>query len=280
MYKTDRVTRNRVTINEGVVMKLSKTQSWKEFEFLWGTCTSEEGATGLLYAAAKLRKSGLRTENEWSDQDQVRCFNHKVDFFLELTTQEENPAIATIARKLIINELLSEGLSLSWTGLVGPAHAKLVDFLGKVHDDLRKQPFPRKVNEFLFQAFHRWKAAEREMEAPIHRRREMSLDRVLRLTSEYDQTVPLISACVAWGSLSEILRTQWFTPDMLVEIRAWAVPRLMDSLGEDEKLQEDRLAGSLTWAMDEHPVDLYSENGRNLHWRLNGIAIHYLKSKR
>ncbi len=281
MYKTDRVAQNRATMNtEVVVMKLSKLKNWQEFMSQWDTCTTEAGATGLLYAAAKLRKSGLRTEHEWGNQDEARCLNLKVDFFLGLTTQEENHAIATIARRLIVNELLGECLSLSWTELVGSSHAKLVGFLSRVDDDLRKQPFPRKVNEFLFQSFHRWKTVEREMKAPMHLPREVSLDRVKRLTSEYDKTKPLVEACVAWGALSDILRNQWFTPDMLVDIRAWALPRLMDSLGPDEELQRARLSGALTWAMDESPVDLYSEDGRNLRWRLNGIAIHYLESKR
>ncbi len=253
-------------------------KTWQDFEAQWTTTTTEPGAIGLLYAGARLKESGQRTPDEYGHEDHARCFTTKVKFFLK-TAVVENPTIATTARRLIMNELLLEGLGLSWTGLIGPTHAQLVDFLGVVHDDLRKQPFPRKADEFLFHAFYKWKAREREAKAPRHRKREIDLTRVSLFSENYDRTEPLVRACVAWGSLPHVLVRQWFTPEMLQEIRAIAEPLLLASLGEKEDLQIARVRGSLTWAMNEDPPrDLYGEEGRMELWKLNGLTVNYLRA--
>ena len=254
-------------------------KTWKEFEFQWASNTTEPGAVGLLYAGAKLKESGQRTPDECGHEDEVWCFASKVSFFLETAAGAGSQLIETTARRLLVNELLYEALCLSWTGLIGPCHAKLVDFLGVVHQDLRKPPFPRKVEEFLYQSFTRWKAKERERKAPYRHRREVDLGRVSSFGEYYDRTEPLVRACVAWGVLPQVLVKQWFTPELLQEIRVVAEPLLLASLGEKEDLRIKRLRGSLTWAMNEEsPRDLHREEGQTELWKKNGITLHFLRS--
>ena len=252
--------------------------TWEEFQKDWERTTREAEAVGLLYAGAKLKESGLRTDTEYGHEDHARCFRKKVSFFL-WATASGNATIETTARRLIVNELLSESLGLSWTGLIGPSHARIVDFLGTVHDDLRKPPFPRKASDFLFHAFYKWKAKEREEKAPVRYKRELDPARTAAFGADYDRTEPLVKASVAWGVLPNVLVKQWFTPEMLQEIRRVAEPLLIASLDTRDEICAARLSGSLTWAMNEDPPrDLYREEGQTELWKKNGIAVHYLRS--
>lgn len=256
----------------------TRIANWQEFLAEWHSTKTEAGAVGLLYAGARLKESGVRTDTEWGHEDHARCFADKVVFFLD-TTNEDNPRVATTARQLIVNVLLEESLGLSWTGLIGKPHARLVDFLCTAHDDLRRAPFPRKVDTFLYQSFSKWKAKERERKAPDRSRRMESDWRDVFASTEYDQTEPLVRACVAWGALPGVLMNLWFSSEMIEEIRAVAEPLLLASLGDKDDLRAGRLRGSLSWAMKEDPPrELFGEDGRTKLWKLNGLTLHYLRS--
>ena len=256
----------------------TRTTTWEQFLEEWEATKTQAGAVGLLYTGAKLRESGRRSDTETGIEDHTRCFSNKVSFFLE-TTLVANQTIATAARRLVVTELLNEGLGLSWTGFIGPYYAQLVDFMGTVHEDLRKVPFPRKADEFLYHSFYKWRAKEREEKAPPHRRREVDARRTSLFGSYYNRTLPLVKACVAWGTLPHVLLKQWFTPEMLQEIRVVAEPLLLASLGEKDELRRARIQGSLTWAMsEESPRDLYHEDGQTALWKRNGITLHFLRS--
>lgn len=257
---------------------LSQVKNWKEFLKEWGAVETEAGAVGLLFAGAKLKESGERTDTECGHDDHARCFTAKVSFFLDLKAPE-NPILETTARRLVMNVLLEESLGLSWTGLIASPHARLVEFLGVVHEDLRKKPFPKKAHEFLFQSFSKWRAKDRQREAPRGYKRVGDDWRDVFAGTEYDQTEPLVRACVAWGALPGVLMHLWFSSEMIEEIRVVAEPLILTSLGDEDDLQKARLRGSLSWAMQEDPPrELFGEDGRTKLWKLNGLTLHYLRS--
>jgi hypothetical protein len=177
---------------------LRKITSLAEFQRRWEAVDNEPEALGLLYAGRDVVRM-QDGEDEVGPTDASSVFNVKVRFYIGVADSEDK-VLSPVAQQLIVRYLLHDDMRLSWQGRVDTGHCLIMEFLGTVHEKLRKPPFPKLVEGFLWQCQDKWRALR---SSDLHTK--STLKGYRQLSSGYAVTSPLFRAIIAWGCLPQMI---------------------------------------------------------------------------
>jgi len=155
-------------------------ETWDEILEKWPKVETVQEATGLLYAATRIKSSRIRGPEETAAEMQGR-----LRFFLEAASLEDED-VSEVAAQLLVKHFLGQRQNMEINGQwYVKVDGMLVTFLREVRDCLHEAPYPRFIGEYLIRVHGIWSTGNVRHRVPHE---------------AYQVITPyLIDALLAWG---------------------------------------------------------------------------------